>query len=669
MRDLVLREALRAMAADAALRLHELVTSGDEVPYEVHEARDGSPLVQYTPRTAGWIRGHAPALRDLDSFGSGCAALESSGLAAPYLEQMDVAVPPDARARAELAGIVFLCRLWSSNTDFTLDDARLADTVEEVVALGEAAVGEIEIVVPLRGFQMPLERLQLASATIVSADAVDVPGDARAAEGMGGAGWEPTFLAVARLDATAHEDEASDLGARAVDAFRRLISTLRLFKAGGVALGPHAWTRIGGDRWRRISTGAGKPRPGGYRLADSELSELAGFSRALAGPSTPFSRAGIDRDGFPGTLARAVSRFEAGLERTVVLEALNDYLLATRFVLEGAGPASLGMPMRVAALCADPDGRAEVKSVIDRAVALERELWSGDPASRAAGRSPAETAAAVEDLIRAILKDAACGHLGSDLRATADEILLAEGFAVGEGAAAEQRGATAEWGDAGEDEAFEPARDELEEPTDDDFEEPADDLEDPAEDDFEAPADDDLEKPADDDLGGPGEEGAAALDEPEEPVRGLWFDEEFEFVDEFDAEEVSVAEQRSEAEFDESEIVITRAQNKIHELPAREPDAEPYPEPSSEPVFAEHDPFAEGRPDPAEPERPARRLHSVPADGPVAALIADSDQHRREVATRVSFLFPDPDTCEWQVPEVGYDRRRRAQVDDSAGAS
>ena len=59
---------------------------------------------------------------------------------------------------------------------------------------------------------------------------------------------------------------------------------------------------------------------------------------------------------------------------------------------------------------------------------------------------PATTAdaRAIEDLLRAILRDAACGHLGSDLRSTADEILLADGLAVGEGAAG-QRGGAEEW--------------------------------------------------------------------------------------------------------------------------------------------------------------------------------------------------------------------------------
>ena len=77
--------------------------------------------------------------------------------------------------------------------------------------------------------------------------------------------------------------------------------------------------------------------------------------------------------------------------------------------------------MRVAALCAEPDGRAAVKSAVDRAIGLERELWSGEPAPGRAAATPAEIGARLEELARAILKDGAAGHLGSDLRVTADE--------------------------------------------------------------------------------------------------------------------------------------------------------------------------------------------------------------------------------------------------------
>ena len=144
-------------------------------------------------------------------------------------------------------------------------------------------------------------------------------------------------------------------------------------------------------------------------------------------------------------LGRALNRFEAGLERNVVVEALNDHLLALRFLLEGGGPADLGLSMRVAALCAEPErprrgqGRRRPRDR-PRARALERRARTGQP-PRPHRRRPLR---ALEDLARAILKDGAAGHLGSDLRVTADEILLADGLAAGDGAA-EQRGGTTEW--------------------------------------------------------------------------------------------------------------------------------------------------------------------------------------------------------------------------------
>ena len=364
MRDLVIREGLETLAGDAALCLRELVASGEEVPYEVREGGGGSPLAEYIPQTSRFIRDHAAELSRLDSFGTTCAALDSAGLAGVYLEEMGVPEPNDARRRAELAGIVFLCRLWQGSTDFTLDDLRLRATADELLDLGDASIDEIEIAVPLRGLQMGTHRLEVGGMTIVSADSVEVPSEARAAEGMGGAAWDPIFLAVARLELPEHEVD-EDLGLRAVGAFRRLVTTLRLFKPGGVALGPHAWTRAGGNRWRRIATGSGKPRPGGYRLADTELADLSAFARTIAEPSTPFARIAGDRGGFPAALGRAISRFEAGLERPLVVEALNDYLLALRFMLEGGGNS-----LRLSFASVHPD---EVPEGIRRlAVALER---------------------------------------------------------------------------------------------------------------------------------------------------------------------------------------------------------------------------------------------------------------------------------------------------------
>ena len=645
------------MAGDAALLLRDLLASGVEVPYEVRETGAGSPLAEYVPRTSEFIRDNASQLAALDSYGTTCAALESDGLATSYLEEMGVPVPADSRRRAELAGVVFLCRLWQGSTDFTLDDIKLIETIEELLDCGEVSFGEVEIAVPLRGFQMEVEKLELAGATIVRSDTVDVPTEARGLDGMGQASWEPSFLVVARIDAIGAEDDESDVGIRAVAAFKQVVTTLRLFKAGGVALGPHAWVKAGGDRWRRVSTGAGRPRPGGYRLADTELGDLAALSRGLAHTSTPFHRMTRGDGGFGAILARAVSRFEAGLERPVTLEALNDYLLTLRFLLEGGGPASLSMSMRVASLCAEPDNRTAVKSVIDRAIALERELWSGEPSMSGDRQLPADIAADVEDMTRAILRDASLGHLGTELRTTADEILLGDGLRVGEGAG--DRGETAEWGQAMHEAEL---ADELDASLAE--ESPF------AHDELEAGSDpENLDRPSFDD--GPG--GLT----PQSPSQPSPEPEPEREVDDLPMSDEPFAKP------DGPQFV--RAENKIHDHLAPDVDpgfewSEPAPraerESDREPRFAlpERRPGLETQfgnqkdatePEPeADPQAEVRVLRAVPDDGPVAALIEDSDNHRKEVASRVSFLFPRPETTEWSVNEVGYDRKRRADISD-----
>lgn len=630
MRDLVVCEALNVMARDASKRLRELVAQGEQLPYDVREAEAGSPLPQYVPLTERFVRDHSQALSALDSFGAACAAIESADLASAYLESFGIAVPGEARKRAELAGVVFLCRLWAGSTDFSLEQARLASAIAELEAGGEIAADEIEVIVPLRGFHMPVTRLELATATIVRADAVDVPAEARAAEGSGAAGWQPTFLAATRVSESEPADGRSlDAGARAVEAFRQLITTLRLYAGGGVGIGPYAWTRAGEHRWRRIATGAGRPRPGGYRLVEEELSDLAVFSRTLAFRSTAFGRPAKGEQGLSGALSRAISRFEAGLERSVVVDALNDYLLALRFVLEGGGAAQLGLPIRVAALCAEPEHRGETKAVIDRALGLERELWSGEPAPAGEGAAtPAQTAAMVEHLTRAILRDAACGHLGSDLRATADEILLADGLAVGEGRA-DQRGGSEEWDVAAvDDAAAEDGSDETREMSVEELEEALQEEASPA------------------DAGEAPEPAAAEPPEPEPVLRGqetLWIDVPGEW------HEVEPAAQPEALQVPEPEGRIT-----VESRPRSEEE---------ETVFERHAHAREPEPttvDEVEVLRRAR-LAELVEEQPHASE-EEEPQDRPDTAERVAYLFPRPETTEWNVRELSYDRRRRAEI-------
>lgn len=452
MRDLAARESLKKLAADASERFRGLLSAGEEMPFEVTGPDGETPFCQWTPLTCRFIRDHAGALSDLASFAAACSALASADLAASLLQGLEEPVPGERRSRAEAAVIAFLCHVWEGSSDFSLEGERLPATLRVLEASEEADDGEAEVVAPLIGFHMPAIRLELATATIIRADTVEVPAEVRRTEGTGRSAWEPQFLAVVRSPLL---DEGDPDGAEASSpgpALRELVTTLRLFKSGGMGLGPYAWARTPGDRWRRLATGGGRPRPGGYRLGDADLAELADLSRAIPERSTVFGGAPSERPGPAGALARAVSRFEAGLERPALLEALSDYLLALRFLLEGGGASGVGLPMRVAALCAHPGERTAAKQSVERAIALERRMMEGELPGRAHDdHGPLEVAAELEEHTRAILRDAARGHLAADLRSAADEILLADGLASGEGAP-QVRGAAAEW-DAAEPEA------------------------------------------------------------------------------------------------------------------------------------------------------------------------------------------------------------------------
>jgi hypothetical protein len=474
--------------------------------------------------------------------------------------------------------------------------------------------------VPVLGLQIPISRLELAGATLVRAEAVDAPAELRAADGGSRVAWEPLFLAAVRrrLPLSGNGAQASpDDGPG--PALRQLVTALRLFKPGGVSLGPYAWARsFSGDRWRRIATGAARARGDGYWLVDSELSDLTAFTRVLAERSA--SPGAVERlHGPDASVARAVSRFEAGLERLHLLDALSDYLLALRFVLEGAGPAGTGLPMRAAALRAEAEGRPAVKSTIERAMALERALVRGEapPAAAAEDGSPLELVVRIESVTRAILRQAVSGALGTDPRAAADEILLADGLAAGEGSAS-VRGTTAEW-------------EALPEP----HEEPETREEPELGEEPEART----------------EDGEASKAEPE-------------------------SSRREPPMLQQVELSESAAEELERRIPRPEPEAPPGdPEPEeggtrgrSAAAEAEEDGEMANRNYPQAtrvadgtwldetdssatldwPERPAalRMLDRRPAE-------------RQATRDRVEHLFPRPETTQWSVGELDYDRRRR----------
>jgi hypothetical protein len=648
MRDLVVRESLRNLAEGASERFRELVRSGEEIPYEVREPGQGSPLATYAPLTDRFIRERTAMVARLDAFGAAKAAITNAGIARPYLEALGLEPVESEGRRAEDAIVAFLCQLWDGRTDFAYEPSRVDVVITELEAAAEAEVDDVEVVVPVIGLRMTAARLELAEATLVRSDVVEAPSDVSAPEGSGRAGWEPQFLISTRCKIdeieTAEEDSVEPAATPLTEKINRVVSALRLFKPGGVALGPHAWIRTGGGRWRRIATGAARPRPGAYRLADSELAGLAGLSRALEKlrrkPSGPT----------PAGVERAISRFEAGLGRDAVLEALNDHLLALRFLLEGDGPANTEMSWRVAALCAEPAERDAVRATIERAQALERELWSGDPALGYDGRTPLEVASEIEDFTRAILRDAACGHLGQDLRATADEILLADGLAAGEGSAS-QRGETSEWG-MGEVPEIVIERAETESRPEREPEPKPREI---------------VVEHVD-----PPIEAELAARHPSSPLDGAPAPEELDG----EQQRLEVDETVEESEFTSPKRAsdgwtpfVLEGGGESGAEPEHAPEGVPDPELAEGPAMQESRPEREKEPS-MEPARAyedwfaqesrGQETLDFPKRGPAMRLLDQRPEERKAMNERVSNFFPDPETTDWSISEIAP-RRRRAE--------
>ena len=412
MRDLLLNEALKRLATEAATRFSTLVAGGDQIPFDVAaDAGDDSAFYSYVPLTSRFVEERAGELRSLPSFGPAREAAVEAGVAAPYLEARGESVPADPGERAEQMLTAFISALWEGSTEFSLDRARLDSALSMLDAEARGADDAEVVIVPVVGLRMSIARLQLPHGVrVVRADAIDAPIDAMRSEGMGRASWEPQYLAVADQ----HEEEGAEA---ALNQLRELISVMRLFKGGGLGLGPYAFAPTGEDCWRRIATGAPATRPGGYRLSEKEAGELVELANTLEARPDPDS-----------ALTWAVGRFEMGCERESALDGLSDHLLALRAVLEGHGPVGASLPLRAAALISDDSlDRIEAREKVEDTLELERALMNGrvlENSVRLAGWA--------EEGVRKLLLQAALGELGDDLNTTADETLIATGLEGGD---------------------------------------------------------------------------------------------------------------------------------------------------------------------------------------------------------------------------------------------
>ena len=404
MRNRALHDALRNFALEAAALLSDDLREGAEVEFDV--VNEGGPrgpaLYHYQPRIHAFIGARWERLRELPAGEPACRELGAG--AATWLRVNGL-----RGEQAEPALRAMLERLYEDATSFGFPEERFERVYGEVETTLYRDTTRALVVAPLSGAWMAAERVELGGGlALVRGDRAEAPTEAVTPEDGDG---EPALLCVLERDVSAAETISA---ADAAERFGKVVTALRLWAPGQVGLGAPGWRSSGGGPWEAIPVGAAGARPArGWQLAEGEERGLRDFFRVL------------DEVDPPRTVAWALGRFEMGCERRLDSEALPDFLLALRALLDAtsaAGEASLAL--RVAALCAEEGGRRAVQRRVETALALERYVMGGSPAHDRSGEAPGELVAELEGHLRALLRDVLCGYLDADLKAVADDILL-----------------------------------------------------------------------------------------------------------------------------------------------------------------------------------------------------------------------------------------------------
>ena len=418
MRNRELHDTLRDFALEAAALLEEARHQGAELEFEVDEQPAGSKTVlyRYTPLTSKFIEERWESLRGLPTCPAAARALGNG--AALYLRLQGV---PGVDAEPALRELLF--RLYEDANGFEFPEERFEQVYNDVERTLYQDSLAATVIAPLPGLELEHGSVDLGDGlALIGGEAIDAPPEAVWADARERAG-EPYVLAVLERDIR------TDMPLPITEArirFRRLLTAVRLFKAGAIALGPLAWARADTGAWQPIQLGSG--------------GHLRGEPWLLTAAEEPDLRELLDllEHARPaGAVAWGLGRFEMGCERQLDTEALSDYLLALRALLDGSddtGRASLAL--RLAALCAEESDRRTLQRRVELAFALERFViggGSGDAYMDTIGsESPRDLVLEVENSLRALLRDVLCGFLDADLKGSADDILLrsAEPFEI-----------------------------------------------------------------------------------------------------------------------------------------------------------------------------------------------------------------------------------------------
>ncbi len=405
MRNRALYAALRDFALEAAALLTDELRDGAEIEFDVVDEGDqhGPALYRYRPRTAEFVAARWEGLRALDACQR--AAAELGAGAALWLRVNGL-----AGEQAEPALRAMLERLYEDATSFGYPEERFERLYVEVEQTLYRDAVRTRVVAPLHGVILEADSVELGEGlSLMRGDRAELPPEAALADGS----ELPQTVCVLERDTTSSEPLRA---AAAAARFNRLVTAMRLFKPGAVSLGHVGWWRAGEARWTAVGlAGGGTARGEEWLLQAGDEDEL----RDLVGL--------CEEEQADGVTSWSLARFEMGCSRLTAAEAVSDYLLALRALLDAttdAGQASLAL--RVAVLCAEEGQRRDVQRRVELAVSLERYIMGGrgqlDEAIRA--ESPLELVGELERHLRALLRDILCGYLDPDLKSVADDILL-----------------------------------------------------------------------------------------------------------------------------------------------------------------------------------------------------------------------------------------------------
>jgi len=418
MRNRSLHAALRDFALEAASSLSHAMETGAQLGWDIDEQPgSGSVLYSYRALTSEFIGERWTELAKLPATGK--AARELGAGAAVWLRSHGL-----AGAEAQPALRAMLERLYEDASSFHFPEERFERIYGELERTLYDGTARVAVVAPLRGVEIESRRVEIVPGiALVRADGANAPREAawQHPHLAGDRGGEPSVLISIERDAEGGADlPLAEFRTRIAD----LVRGMRLYTAGAIAAGASGWVRSDDGPWQHFELeplGPGRGEP--WTLSEAEEGNFREFLEAIA------------KARVPGRIAWALERFERGCERTCDSEALSDYLMALRALLnasDDAGRASLSL--RLAALCAEEPERRGVQRRTELAFALERFLMGGGSADayleEVGSEPPSLLTAQMEGCVRALLRDVLCGYLEADLRRTADDILLTSGAPV-----------------------------------------------------------------------------------------------------------------------------------------------------------------------------------------------------------------------------------------------